>query len=165
MPRSSDIVLDIVLTTQDLQHDVEEMHVGAYSNDNTTNSRVPYILTSALEQSVSKRIIHNVEDEMPSHAKRDVDNTHANKLGSSRDSPVIQLLAPQEQVSYTHSEVINYSTKKIVDEMIKEGPTTSSAPNFHFMQQWLQHVQRDKEAKPSTSALLSEEELQALYGE
>ena len=38
---SSDIVHDTVLTTQDLQHDVEGLHVGEDPDDNTTNLRVP----------------------------------------------------------------------------------------------------------------------------
>ena len=60
VPISSDIVHDTVLTTQDLYPDVEGLHVGADPDDNTTNLRVLEVLTSALETTTSKSIIHNV---------------------------------------------------------------------------------------------------------
>ena len=59
VPISSDTVHDIVLTTQDLHQDVEGLHAGADPDDNTTNLRVPEVLTSALETTTSKSIIHN----------------------------------------------------------------------------------------------------------
>ena len=65
---------------------------------------------------------------------RDVDDTHAKQLGSSIDSLVIQILAPEEQTSTIHPEVIDDSTQKLFDEMITEGPTSSSAPRSHFFQ-------------------------------
>ena len=96
VPISSDTVHDTVLTTQDLHLDVEGLHAGADPDENITHLRVPEVLTSSLETDFSKIIIHNVEEEMPSHAKGDVDDIHAKQLGSSTDSPVIQLLAPEE---------------------------------------------------------------------
>ena len=64
VPTSSDTMHDTMLTTQDLHQDVEGLHVGADPDDNTTNLRVPEVLTSALETSTSKSIIQNVEEEM-----------------------------------------------------------------------------------------------------
>ena len=95
----------------------------------------------------------------------DVDDTLAKQLGSSTAFLVIQILASQEEISFIHPEVIDDSTKKLVDEMVSEGPTRSSAPSSDFIKQWLQHMQHDRESGPSTSALLLEEELKALYGE
>ena len=164
VPISSDTVHDTVLTTQDLHQNVEGLHVGADPDDNTTNSRVPEVFTSALETSISKSIIHNAEEEMPSHAKRDVDDIHAKQLGSSTDSPVIPMLAPEEQTSHIHPEIIDDSTTLLVDEMITEGPTSSSAPSSDFIKQWLRPVQDVSEAGPSTSAVLSQENIQELYG-
>lgn len=39
-PHSIDIVLDIMLTTQEPHLDDQEVHVGAHSNDIFTNTRV-----------------------------------------------------------------------------------------------------------------------------
>ena len=61
---------------------------------------------------------NNVVDEIRSHAKGAVDETHAKQLSSSTDSPIIQLLAPNEQTTSTHPEVIDASTKQLVDEMV-----------------------------------------------
>ena len=60
VPRLSDIVLDIVLTTLDLHLDVEGMHIGAYSDDNLTNLRVSEVFTSTLENISSTCIDNNV---------------------------------------------------------------------------------------------------------
>ena len=81
VPKSSDIVLDTVITTQDLHLDVEGMHVGAYPDDNITNLRVPEVFTLALETISSISIVHNAEEEMPSQAKGAVDDTHAKIIG------------------------------------------------------------------------------------
>ena len=108
--------------------------------------RVSEVLTSALETSTSKSIIQNAEEEMPSQAMRDVDDTHAKQLGSSIDSPVIQLLDPEEQTSQIHLEAIDDSTTFLVDKMTTEGPTSSSAPSFDFITQWLSPVQDASEA-------------------
>ena len=118
VPNSSDTVHDIVLTTHDLHSDIEGMNVGAYPDDNITNLRVPEFFTSSMENISSTSIVHNVEEEMSSQDKGDVDDTHAKKLCSSIDSPVIPILAPNEQFPSTHPEVIDESTKKLVDEMI-----------------------------------------------
>ena len=95
--------------------------------------RVPKVLTSALETDTSKSIIHNTEEEMPSHAKGAVDHTHAYLLGSFTDSLVIQLLAQEKQTSTIHYEVIYDLTKELVDKMVTEGPTSSSAPSSNFI--------------------------------
>ena len=63
------------------------------------------------------------------------------------------MLAPEEQTSTIHPEVIYDSTKELVDEMITEGPTSSSAPSSDFIQQWLRHVQDVNEGEPSTFAV------------
>ena len=52
VPISSDIVHDTMLTTKDLHQNVEELHVGADPDDNTTNSRVPEVFTSTLKTSI-----------------------------------------------------------------------------------------------------------------
>ena len=82
---------------------------------------------------------------MPSQAKGYVDDIHAKKLGLSTDSPVIQLLAPEEQTSTIHTEVIYDSTKELVYEMTTYGPTSSSAPSSNFIKQWLEPVQNVSE--------------------
>ena len=115
VPISSDTVHDNVLTTQDLHQDVEGLYVGANPDDNTINLRVPEFFTSSLETSTSKSIIQNVDEEIPSRAMRDVDDTHAKQLGSSIDSLVIQLLDPKEQTSHFHPEAIDDSTTFLVD--------------------------------------------------
>ena len=94
----------------------------------------------------------------------DVDDIHAKQLGSSTDSPVIQILAPEEQTSFIHHEAIDDSTTFLVDEMTTEGPTSSSAPRYDFINQRLRPVQNVNEAVPSTSAVLSQENIQELYG-
>ena len=48
--------------------------------------------------------------------------------------------------------------------MTTEGPTSSSAPSSDFIKQWLRHVQNVNEKGPSTSAVLSQENIQELYG-
>ena len=68
------------------------MYVGVYTDDNTTNTGVPQVFTSASTTTESTSIIQNVEDIMPSQDKGDVDDTHAKQFGSSSDSPVIQTL-------------------------------------------------------------------------
>ena len=140
VPISSDKVLDTVITTQDLHFDVEGLHDGSDPDDNIANLRVPTVFTSALETETSKNIIHNAEEEMLSQDKGVVDDTHAKQLDSSIDSPIIQLLAPQEQTTSTHHVVINDSTNQLVDEMVTYGPTPSSAPSSHFIKEWMQRV-------------------------
>ena len=66
------------------------------------------------------------------HRLRETWMQHAKQLGSSTYSPVIQLLAPNEQTTSIHPEVIDDSTKQLVYEMIIEGPTPSSAPSSDF---------------------------------
>ena len=72
---------------------------------------------------------------MASHAKRYMDDTHSNLLGSFTYSPVIQLLASEEQTSIIHPEVIYDSTKELVDGMTIKEPTSSSAPRSNFIKQ------------------------------
>ena len=62
-----------------------------------------------------------------------MDDIHAKKLGSSTYSPVIQMLASEEQTPIIHHEVIYDSTKELVDEMTIEGPTSSSASSSNFL--------------------------------
>ena len=71
---------------------------------------------------------------MPSQAKGVVDDTHAKQWGSFTNSQLIPILAPNEKILYTHSEVIDDSTKQLVDEMITVGPTPSSDPSTNFIQ-------------------------------
>ena len=89
------------------------LHAGADPDENTTNLRVPEVLTLPIETITSKSIIHNVEVEMPSQAKGDVDDIHAKQLCSSTDSPVIQMLALEEQTSHIHLETIDDPTTPI----------------------------------------------------
>ena len=74
------------------------------------------------------------------------------------------MLAPEEQTSHIHPEVIDDSTTLLVDEMTTKGPTSSSARNSEFIKQWIRHVQDVSEAGPSISAALSQVNIQELYG-
>ena len=153
---------DTVLTTHDLHQNVEVTECWADPDDNSSNSRVPEVFTSAIKTSISKSIIHNVEEEMPSQDKRDVDDIHVKQLGSSIDFPVIPMLTPEEQTSHIHPKIIDDSTTLLVDKMITERPTASSAPSSDFIKQWLSHVQDVSEEGPSTYAVLSQENIQEL---
>ena len=53
----------------------------------------------------------------------------------------------------------------MVDKIIAEGPPPSSASSSHFIKQWMQYVQHEREAKPYTSGPLSQVDLQNIYGE
>ena len=164
VPISSDTVHDTLLTTHELHQNVEGLHAGADPDDNTTNSRVPEVVTSSLDTSISKTIIHNAEVEMSSQDRRDVDDIHDKQLGSSTDSPIIPMMAPEEQTSHIHPEIIDDSTTLLVDEIITEGPNSSSAPSSYFIKQWLRPVQDVNEVGPYTSTVLSQTNIQELYG-
>ena len=169
-PKSSDIVYETVLSTQEPNLDGEGIHIGVYPNDTITNTGLSRVFTSdpLIEGIVTPPtgVIRDPVETMSSQTLGNLGDLHTMQMASPRESSVIQRLSPREINATIHPSVIDDSSEKMDEEITIEGPTTiSGVPNSNFFQQWLQPIQHDWEAGPSTVPLLSKEELTDLYGE
>ena len=126
-PKSSDLVHDTLLTTQEPHLVGQEMHAGAYSNDTNKNMEDSPVFTG---DSVPNSPISQVELEVPSQANRDDVVTHPISIETASHSTAIPQLDSQNQTSNPPSpsdiitNVIREISSQKFDGMEVDHPTS-----------------------------------------
>lgn len=163
--KSSDMVFDTLVKTQKLHQDNHEMLDGACSNDNIKNTGVSEVLTSdlVLESTTQPTgLINEHVETMSLKTMGELRDLHTMQMESPSASPIILILTPWEQTSF-HPYTIDDLSEHVDEKIVIEGPTSSGDLSANFIHEWLQSLQHDNEAGPSSNSLLPEEQLQTLY--